>query len=216
MTWFEKTVEYKYVIRSHLHEGIIPFAGPTEKLIGDAITKGNGEFRILEFKRSADTRSSEWLKYPATHTDASAKDRIKSAGRAFEKEFGKSNFGHYMIYGEEIIPIEQKKFETGNSHYPHFRLINAKYWDFDSSPTSRSVSLRSFKDVLKLQEYLQFLARNRVEWTASSGSEEMVEARRGGFVTYLTLSEFQRSLELALIRAHVIEDIKTIASTPKP
>lgn len=63
--WWEKTVEYVFVLRHLGTDAVMPFAGKPEQAWGDLLVKGGlGNLCLIEFKRAKVSIRSEYEKYP--------------------------------------------------------------------------------------------------------------------------------------------------------
>lgn len=84
--WYEKTVEYKFVLEQVYSRGkILPFDGNAEKA-GDAILKSFDKWILIEFKRGESDLSSE-------------KKKFKNYKAAKEKSNTLNKCGHIIVYG---------------------------------------------------------------------------------------------------------------------
>jgi hypothetical protein len=87
ITWWEKTVEYKFIVDHLDYERFIsPLDGKHEKA-GDAIVGEEGGFALIEFKRSKEDLDSEEQKYK----------NFQEAKKEFEGE----DDMHFLVYGCE-------------------------------------------------------------------------------------------------------------------
>lgn len=86
--WFEKTVEYLFVIEFHENLSISPLDGNVEKA-GDATIEMDNKFLLIEFKRSSD---EECIK--------SEINKLKNKKDSIEKLRGAQNKFHFIVYGE--------------------------------------------------------------------------------------------------------------------
>ncbi|HEM6802516.1 TPA: hypothetical protein U2I18_003073 [Citrobacter koseri] len=138
--WFEKTVEYKFVFSAKEHWGIdllSPLAGDPE-VIGDAIVSSRNRYFIIEFKRNAKSRTSEYEKYKGK------KEGFIESVKAMTKNSSWEH--HYIIYGS--IDSETKDFILKEERYFQYQGI---------SPVPKKPFFEGGMSVSELSEYAQAL-----------------------------------------------------------
>lgn len=122
--WFEKTVEYMYVLYNYELSGFKPLAGDVEKA-GDLIKIKNNKFMLIEFKRDNSCQSAELDKFnEGSYIDAHSKLYEKSSH-------------HEIIFGESTFDENNKNHEL--------KLINENYFTY----CNRGIKLIDFPEIKK-------------------------------------------------------------------
>ncbi|QYJ74681.1 hypothetical protein [Shewanella sp. FJAT-52076] len=113
MKWWEKTVEYTFVlmaVQQEIFDLFLPLDGDVES-IGDAVFGKDSEFYILEFKKSLTDLSSEYSKYDQ------GKNGYLSAAEIMQKDSAsKAHFivGGKVIEGKRYLSIEARRYYEDN------------------------------------------------------------------------------------------------------
>lgn len=138
--WFEKTVEYKFVFSAKERWGIdllSPLAGDPEA-IGDAIVSARNRYFIIEFKRNAKSRTSEYEKYKGKKEGFIESAKAMTINRSWEH--------HYIIYGGIDSVTE------------NFILKEERYFQCQGiSPVPQNAFFEGGMSVSELSEYAQAL-----------------------------------------------------------
>lgn len=127
--WWEKTVEYKFILSAKRDYGLdflAPLAGNAEK-IGDMLTRTYDKYYIIEFKSHLSNMEQEYPKFKG-ETFVDSKKTYKNVGKQLSNEKG---YGcHYVIAGslpdksKEIELIIKKYFKTEE----YFKLDKKHYF----------------------------------------------------------------------------------------
>ncbi|SMM99453.1 hypothetical protein SPONN_596 [uncultured Candidatus Thioglobus sp.] len=88
LTWWEKTVEYAFVVENSKGLAIAPLDGRLEESFSDTVIKNGGKFSLIEFKRDKGCLGSERGKY----------DKYDIAEKEL-KDYSENC--HYLIYGTD-------------------------------------------------------------------------------------------------------------------
>ena len=143
ITWWEKTVEYKYIIDYvDYNEFISPLDGKHERA-GDAILSFEDQFLLIEFKRDEDYQYSERIKY----TDF---NRAK-------RELQSSDHAHFVVYGFE----ENKNLHLAAQTYFSGNRVALK------EMKKRGTCLKDFTEYV--QALVSFKKKDRKDGTSSGG-----------------------------------------------
>lgn len=104
MIWWEKTVEYKFFLHM-LERGLIsifPLDGNPEEA-GDAILNFEGNFLLIEFKRTKKDIDSENKKFKGEDVyfeNGKLLPQLGNKGESFFLKHTKEAKAHFFIYGE--------------------------------------------------------------------------------------------------------------------
>jgi len=197
MKWWEKTVEYMFVMSVFCKQGqqnqqslfLAPLDGKQEQA-GDAIFSSDNSWILIEFKKDFEAICSERGKFD-----------IESYSKA-KKALSKSSGHHYIIFGQEK-----------SNHSEGLELVACPYFsenggfvlDLDKILKSGK-KFSEFKSYV--EQYIQFKksSKNDTGTGTSSGTSTGMTIedfalvagvnKEGKIVTCLSLSEFQRELEL--------------------
>ncbi|MFM0377867.1 hypothetical protein PQQ72_12750 [Paraburkholderia strydomiana] len=179
ITWWEKTVEYAFVLQTATFvDFAVPLAGVEERA-GDGIFASDSKLLLIEFKRSLDAVSSEQKKFV-------------NFEHAAEK-LGDYDAHHLIVYGDEV--------GEENTGKPSLSLVARTYFSGkESEPLSAVFDAGSSKDNFDnyLRELLEFKRSDgRSSGTISPAAYASVvgisESRR---VKAVSMSEYlQRELK---------------------
>jgi len=137
ITWWEKTVEYAFVLQTATFvDFAVPLAGVEERA-GDGIFASDSKLLLIEFKRSFDALSSEQKKFV-------------NFEQAAEK-LGDYDAHHFIVYGDEV--------SEENTRKPSLRLVARTYFSGkESEPLSAVFDAGSSKENFDnyLRELLEF------------------------------------------------------------
>jgi hypothetical protein len=171
LTWWEKTVEYSYVM-NHMPNATlaVPLDGNHE-VVGDAIFAECDSWIVIEFKRDHDC-SSENIKYLDAGESSAKQLRAHYQGAG-------DTAPHFFVYGvldKNELKLEAKKYWSGTG----ISLLNI----FDEK-----ISYKKFKEYV-----LTIIDAKKGEATGGgSGFGSVVGATAGKVVTSTTIAEFARS-----------------------
>jgi len=144
MIWWEKTVEYKYILRyADMATFALPFDGNHEKL-GDAIIGSDDKWTLIEFKRSVAQLDSEKAKF--ANYD-SAKVKLKDRDSC-----------HFLIYGEQVAGELELKAKR------YFSRIAVSINDTKGTHAM---------DYVEFTKYLKELYQEKLKKESSTGSIEI-------------------------------------------
>jgi hypothetical protein len=194
--WFEKTVEYRFVLDILDREAVAsPLDGHAETWWGDLIDSRNAEFRLIEFKRTESAINTELDKYLPPGAQ-------------------RSNV-HYTQYVTQTLRNPLFSLPGARGHWLVFGGLDAVAW-VDRSGQGLKLKARSYSEIessktfaldhdtqlsrvsaAELHPYLVALRKLRSVSDAST-SEGMVLATVGGASSMWTTQEFLTITERAL------------------
>jgi hypothetical protein len=167
MKWWEKTVEYTFVLQaaqSKIFNLFMPLDGNVES-IGDTVVCNDSEFYIIEFKKSLTDLSAEYSKY-----------KNGEAGyllAAKEMEKIDASHAHFLVGGKEV---KDKKY---------LQLEIRKYFEPDGYTSSDiNVVLENGMSLEQLKEYTKKIT----SFKANGDSESSRESSSGGLVSQSVLA----------------------------
>lgn len=179
--WFEKTVEYKYVLETIPR--IKPLAGALEKFFGDAIEGSNGTYKLIEFKRTAGHRRFENKKFKRLRSETGYLDLKQQARTAVGIADGEVK-GHYLVYGSDPNPASP---ESENSLFPELRLEQCDYWNWGSVMDCSPENMPAFSSKQRFHDYLLFLLKCR---SGSGSAGGLVEIMVDKLVRHVSLQQY--------------------------
>lgn len=202
--WFEKTVEYRFVIDILDREAVAsPLDGHAETWWGDLIDSRNAQFRLIEFKRSEGTVNTELAKY-------------------LPKGVKRSDV-HYTTYITQTLRNPLFKLPGAQGHWLVFGDMDASAWldrrgqalklkarSYCEAESSKTFSLENDAQLSRvsasdLHPYLVALRKLRaVSGVSTSGS--MVLATVAGASSMWTTQEFMVMAERALGLTQALTD----------
>lgn len=194
--WFEKTVEYRFVLDILDREAVAsPLDGHAETWWGDLIDSRNAQFRLIEFKRSEGSINTELAKYLP-----------KGVQRADV---------HYTTYITQTLRNPMLSLPGAQAHWLVFGDMDAKAWVdrrgqalqlkarcYCEAESSKTFALSSDMQLgrvsaAEMYPYLVALRKLRAVSGAST-SGGMVLVTTGGASSMLTTQEFLTITERAL------------------
>ena len=182
--WWEKTVEYKFLmsVASHKKLFLAPLDGEHEQA-GDAIFSANNRWLLIEFKKDSTAIRSEMEKF--TQYDKARK--ILSPYDAH----------HYIVYGKASSSVPAKLELYAHTYF---------------SRVARNLNdlLSSGKQFPDFRRYIEQYIKLKKSQAGGSGSRMTIEDYSlvagvnadNHVVECLSLSEFQRQLGLELQQEH--------------
>jgi hypothetical protein len=213
VTWFEKTIEYKFLLE-YLEPNVVtsPLDGDAEQYWGDLIDGKEGEFRLIEFKVDKGALTSEKDKYLA-HDE---KTDLHYTRYVLEQK-GSSVFtlpgakGHWLVYGQKCIDksIEPPAWSLELWALPYAEPDSKKSAKLEKGEMLGRVSAES------LYEYMQELQTLRDRNGKSSGGG-VVLATVGGTTRAHGQEEFIRVYEerLELTREIASQRRRSLSEVP--
>ncbi|MBP6082143.1 MAG: hypothetical protein KA732_12800 [Providencia sp.] len=151
VTWWEKTVEYNFVVNASTYglNILAPLDGKVESA-GDVIVGVPDKFFIIEFKREKNDIPTEFDKFQKGETGyEKAKKELDSV---------KKSTSHYLIYGEYEVITKEDNEEGKNKHENKLILNFVDYFDFNNIITHDDKSLY-FKKGMSLDELHHYILR---------------------------------------------------------
>lgn len=169
MKWWEKTVEYTFVLKAahkKLFDLFLPLDGDVES-IGDTVICKDSDFFIVEFKKSLSDLSGEYSKYN------NGKDGYLLAAETMKQD--PSSQAHFLVGGKAI---EGKKFLS---------IEIKRYFETEGNDPTNDIEviLENGITIEELKEY----TKKVTSWKKSEGSEG---DSSGGF-TYQSVLAVSRS-----------------------
>lgn len=169
-TWYEKTVEYKFVLEAKELWGIdflAPLDGSAER-IGDALLEKGTKSFIVEFKKDLKSMSSEFKKY-----NGGEKGYLSTCQSLNSKGLHLFN-AHYMVggflYDSSNLGLRIKKYfpDEGKPDKKH-NLIGGK---IDTNEISKFFSLENGLDFKSLEDYIETITMHRKSKTEDESGED--------------------------------------------
>jgi len=179
MKWWEKTVEYTFVMRAvqkKIFDLLLPLDGDVES-IGDTVVCKDSEFFIIEFKKSLSDLSGEYSKY------TNEKSGYLLAAEAMKQN--PSSRAHFLIGGKAV---EGKK-------YLSIEIIRYFETENDNPTDDIAVILEKGITLEQLQEYTK-------EITSWKKSEDSEGTSSGDFAYQSVLAVSKSNKSGALIPLH--------------
>ncbi|PQK87695.1 hypothetical protein [Pantoea ananatis] len=217
-TWFEKTVEYKFVLEAKKLWGIdflAPLDGSAER-IGDALLEKGTKSFIVEFKKDLKSMSSELDKYK----DGNAGYLLTCQELA---ENGLHLFNaHYMVggflYDSSDLGLRIKKYFPGEGKQDEKHdLIGG---EIDKDEISEFFSLESGFDLKSLDLYIEIMTKHRKSktedkngGTGSSGglvNKQIIAVAKDKKAVSMSLSYFER-YQAELIKKYKLQNRQGIS-----
>ncbi|MGG6137358.1 hypothetical protein ACQV2E_16005 [Pantoea allii] len=169
-TWYEKTVEYKFVLEAKELWGIdflAPLDGSAER-IGDALLEIGTRSYIIEFKKELKSMSSEFDKYKSKR-----RGYLVTCGRLAQENLHSFN-AHYMVggflYDTSNLGLRIKKYFPADSS--RYNLIDEGKI---TNGMSGFFSPDSGFDLKSLGKYIEIMTMHR----KSKMEDESSEAEKG-------------------------------------
>ncbi|MCW1834414.1 hypothetical protein OLZ33_20780 [Pantoea ananatis] len=169
-TWYEKTVEYKFVLEAKELWGIdflAPLDGSAER-IGDALLEKGTKSFIVEFKKDLKSMSSEFKKY-----NGGKEGYLLTCQELASKGLHLFN-AHYMVggflYDSSNLGLSIKKYfpDEGKQDKKH-DLIGG---EIDTNEISEFFSLESGLDLNSLDNYIKIMTKHRKNKTEDESGED--------------------------------------------
>ncbi|MDO6766180.1 hypothetical protein [Agarivorans sp. 1_MG-2023] len=113
--WWEKTVEYKFVLDAAKESGL-DFAAPLsgiQEMAGDGIFSADAKLILVEFKRDMNSLKSEV-------------DKFTCYGKAAKKLKGRDNH-HFLVYGyveKKELKLQAKNYFAIKKTHPPLSILN--------------------------------------------------------------------------------------------
>ncbi|MPS81765.1 MAG: hypothetical protein E2591_27215 [Achromobacter sp.] len=168
VAWWEKTVEYMFVLK-HLGSSVaLPFAGVPEKDWGDLLLQGVSGLCLIEFKRTRAHIPSEYKKYPMFADLERQTLEKKDFRETFQGAFQELVDGHFGALPDEHL--EQIRNFAKNGHQFVFGQADRGGFVLRCTPYSsiaeerdvpRCPSTEWGTDCQTMAYYLHFLAQMR-------------------------------------------------------
>lgn len=180
ITWWEKTVEYKFVVSVMAKERMFlsPLDG-THEQAGDAIFSKDEKWLLIEFKKDQASINSEKAKFI----------NYMNARQALS-----NNDGHHLIVfgsaGEKIPPSVLLNYQT---------YFNAAKKKDVNEVLASGIEFKSFKQYV--ESFTKFKKASNGGGGLSMNDFSLVAGINsdGNISQYLSLSEFQRQLNMELL-----------------
>lgn len=179
MKWWEKTVEYTFVMRAlqkELFDLFLPLDGDVES-IGDTVVCKDSEFFIVEFKKSLSDLSGEYSKYN--------NEKIGYLLAAETMKQDPSSQAHFLVGGKAV---EGQK-------YLSIEIIRYFETEIDNPTNDIAVILEKGITLEELKEY----TKKVTSWKKSEDSEG---TSSGGFTYQSVLAVSKSNKSGALIPLH--------------
>lgn len=172
MKWWEKTIEYYFVLKHvDLNVLVSPLDGKEEKL-GDTIIAENNKWVLIEFKRNESSLSSEMEKFD---------DYDEARSKLSDKDDH-----HYLVYGEL----------NGNFYLNCKTYFSAKNRDSIESALKTGIDKHAFA------EYVEEFTGFKKTSNGGGGGLELTDYSlvacvndNGSIVECMSISDYQQSLE---------------------
>ena len=202
-TWFEKTVEYNFVLNAKEICGLdffSPLDGTAER-IADLVAGSDAKHYIIEFKKKVELDVSEFKKYKGGEIGYIA------AKNALQNTAGYNN--HFIIGGDIT---SDNKFQLKVKHYfpVEDKTVEAKVFQKDNDAL---FSLGQGITIDQLKEYTKIITQYR-------DSTEGGEGGSGGVkhVSIVAVSKDKEAVTIPLhyYIKHVLNLTNTYINTPKP
>ena|GEM_PF-1448587 len=177
--WWEKTVEYQFVINNHHKLQIIsPLDGNHEKQTSDTILGQDNKFILIEFKCNNNSQRAEFNKFKKVANKKSDAEILK------EIESIKNHQCHFLVYAQ--LDEEKNRLELFHKEYLSYLGKNGNSLTYDEM-INKGISLKEF------YEYLEKIGQLRVENTDNDTS---TSTSSGGKTPEKITAEFSNVLIL--------------------
>ena len=108
--WWEKTVEYQFVINNHREfQFVAPLDGNHEKQTSDTILGQDNKFILIEFKRDGNSQTAEFNKFKKVANEKSNTEILK------EIKSIKNHQCHFLVYAQ--LDEEKNRLELFHEEY---------------------------------------------------------------------------------------------------
>lgn len=197
--WWEKTVEYKFVIENqHNLKLIAPLDGNQEKYTSDAIAGDGNKFILIEFKVDCKSQSSEFKKF--LKEDGFSKE---SEDKLIEDlEHLSNNKSHFIVYAELKDSKLELVYQTYVNYLKKVDFSNADNEDSKSTfkkMIDNGVNLKEFKDYLsdfkKLRE--KYMSDNSSDSSSSGFDNVLVLDKDGNCCSLKEFENLNKTLDLS-------------------
>jgi len=123
--WWEKTVEYQFVINNHREfQFIAPLDGNYEKQTSDTILGQDDKFILIEFKRNDNSQTAEFNKFKKVAKEKSNKDILK------EIESIQNHQCHFIVYAE--LNEKENKLNLFHKEYLSYLRKSSEHIKYDA------------------------------------------------------------------------------------
>lgn len=181
MKWWEKTVEYSFVIeavRNELFNLLIPLDGDVES-IGDSVISKDSHFFIIEFKKSLNDLSGEYAKYEG------GKKGFQNVAKLMQSD--SSSRAHFLIGGQ---------LKKGHKY---ISIEARRYFGVNDEPMSNIKEL--FADGLTRTE-LEEYTNKFTKYKTKSAQEDSDEASSHGFTSENVLAVSKSKKQASVVPLH--------------
>ncbi len=188
--WFEKSVEYKYVVEKLYKGKTYPFSGNLEKWFGDAINIDETQIKLIEFKRCELNRKDENVKFCRSKGASDYRllkpHALKSIGREIGDEFD----GHYFIYGDKDQTNMTKGPISDHEYFKGFSISQCNYWNWDISGSCDPQNMEGSINCDILIDYFNFLHKFRSSDTEEAQGKGSVEIIHDKYFAMISRKEY--------------------------
>ncbi|OFV41571.1 hypothetical protein HMPREF3136_02915 [Neisseria sp. HMSC15C08] len=189
--WWEKTVEYQFVINNHREfQFVAPLDGNHEKQTSDTILGQDNKFILIEFKRDGNSQTAEFNKFKKVANEKSNTEILK------EIKSIKNHQCHFLVYAQldeeknrlELFHEEYLSYlgKNGNSLTDDEMINNGNSLTYDEM-INKGISLKEF------HEYLEKIGQLRVE---NTDNDTNTSTSSGGKTPEKITAEFSNVLIL--------------------